>query len=323
MLSSKSYLKVLFLILGSIVTTTVAYSYYVAKQYTAPLPVTNRISFDAKIQFIREHIDPKEIDTLVVGSSLALNNVQGIILEQDSKKIKAVLNLSMWSIGAPQVEQLLELSDAFPNLKRIIYSGQFSDFGNKLVFKNFDSDFIESYMTNSLNPIEYSSFILNSCKDVSFCQKRQKEWSTKYSMKTKFSYLKFDHTGSAPLHVYGKDIIQKRWREAHIPVQMPEAFQALIRIAKKASNDNVKFYFIQQPYRQPLIDAHPGVKHVMKKFANTVNALISKEGGKFLNLHEKLHFNDDYFSDRSHLNDKGSKIGSKEIAKFIDKSEKK
>jgi len=319
MFSSKVYLKILFFILGIIVTTTVAYSYYFSKNY--PLPITNRISFDAKLQFIREHIDPNKIDTIVVGSSLALNNVQGAILEKKSKTCKGVLNLSMWSIGAPQVEQLLEVSDAFPNLKRIIYSGQFSDFGNKLVFKDFDSDFMQKYMTNDLNPIVYSNLLLNACKDVSFCLKRQEEWEINYGMNNKFAYLKFDHTGSAPLHIYGKDIIQKRWKEPHAPVQIPEAFQALTRMARKASENNINFYFIQQPYRQPLIDAYPGVKLVMKKFAKNVNLLISKEGGKFFNLHEKLHLNDDYFADRSHLNDKGSKIGSKEIAKFIDKSE--
>jgi len=318
-LNSKMYLKVLFFILGMIVTTTIGYAYYFSKNY--PLPITNRISFDAKLQFIREHIDPSKVDTIVVGSSLALNNVQGAVLEEESKVCKGVLNLSMWSIGAPQVEQLLEVSDAFPNLKRIIYSGQFSDFGNKLVFKDFDSDFMQKYMTNNLNPIAYSDLLLNACKDISFCLKRQEEWKSNYGMNNKFAYLKFDHTGSAPLHIYGKDIVKERWKNPHAPVQIPEAFQALIRIAKKASNDKVKFYFIQQPYRQPLIDAHPAVKLVMKKFARNVNLLIAKEGGKFFNLHEKLHLSDDYFADRSHLNDKGSKIGSKEIAKFIDKSE--
>jgi len=321
MLQSKTYLKILFLILSIIMATTIGYAYYFSKNF--PLPITNRISFDAKLQFIREHIDPNKIDTIVVGSSLALNNVQGIILEQRSKKCNSVLNLSMWSIGAPQVEQLLELSDAFPNLKRIIYSGQFSDFGNKLLFKNIDFEFVQKYMTNTLNPIEYSKLLLNACKDLSFCLERQKKWEEEYGKANKFAYLKFDHTGSAPLKLYGKDIIKRRWKEAHAPVQIGEAFEALSRIAKKANQNNINFYFIQQPYRQPLIDKSPALQIIIKKFAKNVNTIISKENGKFLNLYEKLHLSDKYFADRSHLNDKGSKIGSEEIAKFIDESEHK
>ena len=321
MLSSKMYLKILFLILGTIVSTTMAYSYYFSKNY--PLPITHRISFDAKLQFIREHIDPNKIDTIVVGSSLSLNNVQGAVLEKNSEVCNGVLNLSMWSIGAPQVEQLLEVSDAFPNLKRIVYSGQFSDFGNKLVFKNFDSDLIQKYMTNTLNPAEYTKYILGACKDVSFCQKRQKEWEVKYGGNNKFSYLRFDHTGSAPLEIHGKDRVERRWKDPHGTGQPREAFDALIRIVKKAKKDNIKFYFVQQPYRQPLIDTHEGVKHVMKKFAKNVKILVNKEDGKFLSLHYLLQLDDSHFADRSHLNASGSKLGSEEIAKFIDKSEKK
>ena len=315
------YLKVLFFILGIIVSTTMAYSYYFSKNY--PLPITHRISFDAKLQFIREHIDPDKIDTLVVGSSLSLNNVQGAVLEKNSEVCNGVLNLSMWSIGAPQVEQLLEVSDAFPNLKRIIYSGQFSDFGNKLVFKNFDSDLMQKYMTNALNPVEYTDLILGACKDVTFCKKREEEWKNGYNTPRKFDLLRFDHTGSAPLEIHGKDRIERRWKEAHAPVQIREAFEALIRIAKKAKKDNIKFYFVQQPYRQPLIDKHKGVKHVMQKFAKNVKILVNKEDGKFLSLHYLLQLDDTHFADRSHLNASGSKLGSEEIAKFIDKSEKK
>ena len=321
MLSSKVYLKVLFFILGMIVTTTVAYSYYFSKNY--PLPITDRISLDAKLQFIREHIDPSKIDTIVVGSSLALNNVQGIYLEKGSNKCKNVLNLSVWSIGPVQVEQLLELSDAFPNLERIIYSGQFSDFGGIDKLKNYDSMFIKKYIRNELNPVAYSSLLLNSCKDLSFCIKRQKEWEKEHGMNNKFAYLKFDHTGSAPLHIYGKDIVQHRWKNPHGAVQNPKAFDALARMAKKAKKDGLKFYFIQQPYRQPLIDKHPHVKHNMKTFPERVKSIITKEGGKFFNLYEKLHLSDKYFADRSHLNDQGSIIGTEEIAKFIDQNEEK
>ena len=320
MLNSKTYLKILFFILGAIATTTVAYSYYFSKNY--PLPITDRISLDAKIQFIREKIDVEQVDTLVVGSSIALNNVQGVVLEKSSSQCRKVLNLSVWSIGAIQVEQLLLLSTAFPNLERIIYSAQFSDFGNKLKFKNFDSEFIKKYISHTLNPIEYTNLILNGCKDVSFCIERQKRWKEEYGMNNKFSFLNFDHTGSAALQIYGKDIIKKRWNNPHGPQVEGEAFNALDRMSKEAKGRGIKFYFIQQPYRQPLIDKYPFVKKIMETFPKRVLDILSENGGHFFNLHQKLHMSDKYFSDRSHLNDKGSMVGSKAIGKFIDMSEK-
>lgn len=322
-MTAKNYLRILFFILIMIMASTVSYAYYFSKNYSKnfPLPLTNRISLDAKLKFIRENIDPETIDTLIVGSSLSLNNVQGKVLEKNSKNIDSVLNLAVWSIGSLQVQQLLELSDAFPNLERIVYSGQFSDFANMLLFKNYDSDYLQKYITNSMNPIEYSHLLLNVCKDIAFCKKREKEWKNDYNTSRKFSFLRFDDTGSAPLEIRGKDRIQARWKNPHGGLQYPQAFKALQQIAQKAKKDNINFYFVQQPYRQPLIDKHAYVKKVMKTFATNVNTIVSKEGGNFFNLHEKVHFSDVYFADRSHLNSNGSKIGSEEIAKFIDSVE--
>ena len=319
MLSNKLYLKILFLILGIIFSTTVAYSYYFSKHY--PLPITNRISLDAKIQFIYEEIDVKKIDTIVVGSSLALNNVDGAVLEKTSTKCKNVLNLSVWSISALEAEQLLTLAEVFPNLERIIYSGQFSSFNHAGRLKHFDAKFIKKYISHELNPVKYSAFILNACKDVSFCMNRQKEWEEKYNANNKFAYLNFDHTGSAPLHIYGKDILQRRWTQVDGATLNPNSLKALARMADKAYKNNIKFYFVQQPYRQAQIDKHKHLQTIMKTFPKTVEKILSPHHGMFLNLHEKLQLSDAYFADRSHLNDKGSKIGAEEIGKFIDKME--
>jgi len=320
MLSGKKYIKIIFIIFGMIVATTAGYSIYFAKHY--PTPIIDHISFDAKIQFIYENIDIEQMDTIVVGSSLALNNVQGIFLEKSSEKCSHVLNLSVWSIDASQVEQLLELADVFPNLKRIIYSGQFTSFNHAYRLKKFDADFIKKYISHQLNPIEYAAFVLNACKDISFCAKRQKEWEKKYGQKNKYTYLGFDHTGSAPLDIYGKDIIQARWVKVDGARVDPKALKALSRMAKKAYKNNIKFYFVQQPYRQAHINKNKHIEDVMKTFPKQIKAILTEHNGLFLNLHEKLKLSDKYFADRSHLNRLGSKIAAETIGEFIDKSEK-
>ncbi len=319
MLSSKAYTKILFLILIAIMGTTIAYSYYFSKNY--PPAITNRISFDAKLKFIRDHIDADKIDTLIVGSSLALNNVQGAYLEKASAVCKFVLNLSVYSVSVFQVEQMLELSDAFPNLKRIVYSAQFSDFPYSFKFEEYDPVFIKKYIRNELSQTENASSILSSCKNVAFCIKRELEWTRKHGQNNKFSYLGFDHTGSVPLHIYGKDIVLSRWKNPHPAVQNPKAYETVASIAQNAYKNGIKFYFIQQPYRKPLVEKYSHVRGVMESFAKNIGDIVRKNHGKFLNLHKMLDLNDDYFADRSHLNDKGSIIGSEAIAKFIDESE--
>ncbi|MEA3492112.1 MAG: hypothetical protein U9R27_09455 [Campylobacterota bacterium] len=316
----KTYLKRLFIVYAIIFASAYTYAYYFYKNY--PIPVTNRISFDAKIKFIRENIDVDSVDTIIVGSSIGLNNIQGAYLEKGSKKCNSVLNLSVYEASAFQVEQLLELTDAFPNLKRIIYSAQFSDFPYPSKFKDYDPEFIKKYIRHELNPIEYFNLMFDSCKNLIFCIKRELEWGKKHAMNNKFTYLGFDHTGSVPLHIYGKDIIHKRWAAPHGSHQEKRAFPAVARMTKKAHEKGIKFYFVQQPYRQALIDQHKHIQNLMITFPERIKKIMAENGGLFFSLHEELHLDDKYFADRSHLNDQGSIIGSEAIGKFIDENEK-
>ena len=319
-MSSRSYLKILLGTLGLILAAAVVYVLWFTQHY--PLPVTSRISFDAKIKFVREHIDPDQVDTIIVGSSIGLNDVQGAYLQKASSRCRHVLNLSVYEASAFQVEQLLELTDAFPNLKRVIYSAQFSDFPYPSRFKDYDPKFLGRYMRHELNPLEYGRLLFRSCRDLSFCFHRQMEWHEKHGLNNKFTYLGFDATGSVPLHIYGKDIIAYRWRTPHPPNRNRAAYQAVDRMSKRAEERGIKFYFIQQPYREPLVQGYKHVRESMAYFSEHIGKIMKKNGGYFFSLYKALHLPDKYFADRSHLNDQGSRIGAEAIGRFIDAHEK-
>jgi hypothetical protein len=276
------------------------------------------MSFDAKITFIKENIDIAKIDTIIVGSSIGLNNVQGLTLEQSSKKIQGVLNLSVYEATPTQVEQVLELSSIFPNLKRIIYSAQYPDFGYAGKLKEYDPVFIKAYLGDSLSLKEKLAFYFNSSKNVFFLIRREWNWGAKYMQTNQFTYLGFDASGSVPLRIYGKDIIKHRWENPHSKKQSRHAYSALDRMSKRAKNEGVDFIFVMQPYRQPLYKNYKHVKLVMRDFSNKTEKIMKKNGGSFVNLHEKLNLSDKYFADRSHLNYEGAVIGSKAIGEFVD-----
>ena len=303
-----------------ILTLTFGYTYQFSKKY--PLPFTSRISFDAKIKFIKEHIDPRQIDTLIVGSSIGLNNVQGAYLEKASKKCKGVLNFSVYESNPAQVEQVLELIGAFPHLKRVIYSAQFSDFQSATPFHDYHPKEIERYISYGVHPLTDLKMIAQASEDLKFLHNRAKEWAQKHGQKNKFTYLGFDHTGSVPLHIYGKDIIEHRWSHPHGSRHPPKAMEALDRIAQKLQKKGIRFYLVQQPYRQALIKKYRHVPLELNWFLDKVTKILHNHGGKVLSLYKTLPLSDAYFADRSHLNDKGSILGAEAIAKFIDAEEK-
>ena len=319
-LTYKQYLTILFSLLGMIVIIAISYVMYFSKHY--PLPITNYISLDAKIKFIRENINVDEVDTLIVGSSLGLNNIQGVYLEKVSSQANHVLNLSVYGSAATEIEGLLELSDAFPNLKRIIYSAQYSDFPHEWYYDNYNPKLLVKYIRDELNPLEHFLLMFRACNNLFFCFKRQSEWQTNHMMKNKFTYLGFDSTGSVPLHIYGDDIIGHRWRGAQPNIQNPKSFEAVDRMSKRAYEKGIKFYLVQGPYRGPLVKKHQFVREALSHFERLNSKIMKKNNGAFLSLHKLLHLEDKYFADRTHLNDKGSILTAEAIGKFIDEKEK-
>lgn len=320
MLNPKNYLKILFTIIFFIGFLAAGYVYDFSKDY--PPPITQRISFDAKIKFIRDHIDPDSIDTLIVGSSIGMNNVLGSVLEKSSNNVKHALNLSVYEATTLQVEQILELSDAFPNLKRIIYSAQYSDFPHVRRYENYDPDLLKRLIRKELSSLALSKVLFDACNNLLFCQKREKMWKEKHTQSNKFTYLGFDHTGSVPLKIYIKKGVGGRWYLPHPGIMNNESFNAVERMAEKAESRGIKYYVAHQPYREPLVKKHKSVRDALKYFDDRIEIIMKKHNGTLIRLQD-LHLSDDYHADRSHLNDKGSARVSQEIGRIIDQVEEK
>jgi hypothetical protein len=322
-LQTKTYLKALFGVLFFLFSIAGIYTIYFGKHY--PLALTSRISFDAKLKFIRENIDIEKVDTVILGSSIGLNNVNGVVLEESSSRCNGVLNMSVYEATALQVEQLFEFTEAFPNLERVIYSAQYSDFPHARKYEfEFDVAFLKTYIRKEENFFQRLGVYFHACKDLWFCWNRQKEWAPKHLDNTKFSYLGFDATGSVPLHIVDESRKKSgRWSASHPNIQNPESFQAVYRMKKRARQRGIRFYVVQQHYRIPLVQAKQDVANAIERFGIENKKVLGSDGGigGFLSLPKVLDLDDSYHADRSHLNDKGSVIATRKIAKFIDKTE--
>lgn len=318
MLKYKTYTKVLLLMLISIFGGAFIYVYHFSQTY--PIPLTHRISMDDKFRFIRDMPNRNQIDTIIIGSSLGLNNIQGIVLENSSTKVHHVLNISAYGINTIQVEKHLNIISLFPNVKRVIYSTQFPDFSDLFTFQNYDLEFIKEYILLGKNKIDLSHAIY-AYKNIIEFTKNHWQWEKKYRGDMFNFGLAFDHTGSIPLKIYGDMINKEKFFNPHPLKQSEENFHALARMSKKMQQMNIKFYFVIDPYRQALLDKHEDLRATMQQFITKTNKIINNNNGYFLNLHPILKLSDYYFVDRFHLNEHGSILTAKAIGKFIDKSE--
>ena len=318
MLKYKTYVRTLLFILTTLVISAFVYIYIYSKYY--PIPIFHRVSLDAKMRFIRDLDDKNHFDTAIIGSSIGLNNIQGIVLEDSSKKVKQVINLSSLGLKMTQMEQLLDLLSLFPNVKRVIQSAELEDFSQTYVFEKSDIAFAKQYVQLGKQNINLNAMIYTFKNLVEFVKNNWK-WKKEYAPNNTNYCLSFDRTGSVPLHIYGKDINQHRWSTPP-PLDQGEAnYEALGRVARSLKEKGILFYFIVEPYRQPLLDEYPDLKAVRNSFSQRAKKIVEKNGGFFLDLHEKMKLGDDYFVDREHLNNKGSLLTAKEVAIFIDAHE--
>ena len=320
-MSPKKYLKYLFSILALLLILAIGYVSYFNKHY--PIPITNRISFDAKLKFIRDHTDPNKVDTIIVGSSIGMNNVIGSILEKNSTVVKKALNLSVYEATALEAEQILELSSAFPNLKRVIYSAQYSDFPHPYRYDNYDPKTLRKYIRHELSLFSYLKLLFKACNNLPFCYERAKKWEREHQDPHKFTSLIFDDSASVQLKIYKQKGVGGRWYLPHPGIMHEDSFGAVYRIAKKLQKRGVKFYLAHQPYRPELYKKHKSVRDAVAYFDKRVEDIFKHYPNSYLIKLQSVPLTNEDFADRTHLNDKGSSIITKEIAKFIDKKESK
>ena len=295
------------------------YIYFYAHTY--PIPIFHRVSLDAKIKFVKDLKDREKYDTVIIGSSIGLNNIQGAVLEKSSKTIKHVINLSSLGLKMTQIEQLLDILSFFPNVHRVIQSAELEDFSQEFVFNTSDINFAKRYIALGEKPLDISSFIYTFKNFIEFAKNNWK-WNTSFLPHNTNACLDFDYTGSVDLRIYGEDINQHRWHTPPSLIQGEKNFKALHKVAKNLKQKGIQFYFIVEPYRQPLIDKYPKLKTLRDSFSHRAKKIVKENNGFFLELHNKMKLGDTYFVDREHLNTKGSQLTAKEVAKFVDKIEK-
>ncbi len=142
------------------------------------------------------------VELLVIGSSMAVNNIDAGLLEQ--KTSLSSYNLSSWGQRMNENYFLLqELMSELPQLKRVIIPFNVNDFGLGDKFLKKD---LKAYFSGCLKGAEAFDYNPNNyIKEVG---------NVKYlEVGNHYRTLQFDRWGSALLHREGFVISEKRWSE--------------------------------------------------------------------------------------------------------------
>ena len=149
---------ILFFFLISLILTIIFYYFYKIGGDDLPAPAfSNSISFNEKIDFIKDK-DLSKIEYIVLGSSMSLNNINSQIMVNALGE--NYLNLASWGFKISGSERYLkEMIDHFPNLKAVVISTGFMDFTDKVRNIKVDYDLINNTINYDLDEIAYLALI--------------------------------------------------------------------------------------------------------------------------------------------------------------------
>ena len=308
-MNAKKWLKIVFVI--PIVLTGL--SLLLIQTFNLPLRFSNSISYDVKLNFIKNNQLMRDSNTIVVGSSMALNNVNGVKLEDSSKKIEKVANLSSWGLQVSEVLQLIKLIK-LDNINFIIYSTQYGDFSRD-VLKNIDENEVKKYLNSQFTIYPYKvtirGLMVNLLNNI-----RYKE---NYLNPNKYSYLNYDRTGGVNFLFGSKYIDKIRWQGDYQKKYnlSKKSFEDLIELSRMSEAHNIKLIVITTPMRESILYGNTDLLDIFNEYTNELKSLSMKHNFMYLNTHKTLKLSDEYFVDKTHLNKSGATLVSKEIIKLI------
>lgn len=312
-MKDKIWVKTYFGILGLLFIG--AYLFIIAAETSYPLRITDSISFDEKLRFLKQTNTISKSNAVIVGSSMGLINLHGEVLESSSDEIDTVVNLSSWGLQTLQLEQVLQLIEDQNKIKYVIYPTQALDYAFEKRFPYDADDFaeIKKYINNEFTLFLYNRVFLNAFNFL----KAFYNFKSYHQTENTYPSLLFDRTGGIVYKIYGDNIDQERWDDDRVFGLNKKNFAALSRISAKLKTKNIKFIVVTTSLRLPILAASPEFLNQYREYDRRMKKHAEEAGFHYLNLHEELALTDGYFADSSHMNAEGAKLVAQKVAEYI------
>ncbi len=312
-MTGKSWVRAHLSTLAVLLIATYAFIIYAERFY--PLRISDNVAFDAKVRFLKDSQRITGSDAAIVGSSMGLINLNGKTLEEKSKKINRLVNISSWGEQVLQVEQELQLIADNKNIKYVIYPLQMEDFSfDKL--HDLDFEELNKYIKGEFTLYPYNRVFLNIFSFLKAFYNYQSYHQTDH----RYPSLLFDETGGVNYRIYGENIEKERWEKNVVYGLNKKNFDALKRIAKAFQKKNITFIVVMTPLRLPVLAESPEWQKQFEEFSQLMEKTRLESSFLYLDLHRKLMLGDQFFADSSHVNYEGSVLLSEHVADFIDRN---
>lgn len=275
-----------------------------------PAPrISSSESFNEKARWLRNNLN-KGCDIVIVGSSMALNNVDGYSIKINFPGY-SVINIASWGLNISESRKLLSQVTKKCKPKLIVYSAFYADFDAQWS-KDVDWGLLESYFDNEPVILTYLKTL-----DLKYYTST---FFTRGMAKRKFNKiyhsLIFDETGSVLLDCDNFEVISERWngykKYKTLNIKNIESNITDLRgILDYAGKNEIQFVFIKTPLR---LEANktllkPEIEHLWAKVEKSTKYF----GGRFVDMQLRNDIVDNQFTDFAHLN----RCGARKEIEFV------
>ncbi len=262
---------------------------------------TGNASFDQKLLFIKQQKFGDAPLSVVVGSSMALNNLDTDLLQQ-SENVRYV-DIGAWSQSVPQAAQLVALFEKHFKVRELTLAVQFFEIKDH-VPENLEisaGDF-DGYLSDDLRlKLERPTDILDAITS-------KLEWPSVYGNPRAYEYLGFSKTGSVPLDIKKRYIDPARWNPKQVfSAGCEHCMAPVIGMCTAAAQQRTPFFVVLPPLTEFIRRNRPEARNASEDRRQRLVAAVADCGSRLFDADRYAEFDDSCFADFAHLNAEGSR----------------
>lgn len=299
------------LIINLIMSCMIYYIYRIGGNDLPAPKFSNSISFNEKIDFIRNK-DLSKIEYIAVGSSMTLNNIDSETMVKYMGE--NYLNLGSWGFKiSDNYKFLREMVDNFPDLKVVLISTGFMDFSSSVRNIEVDYSLVENSVKHRIGLLAYlMSF------DLKYLYKNSKINIHNKERRNSYQNLSYDIYGGAVLDIDPVNIDSLRWNMSVINFAVSgEELESLKELIVFLNLKGIKTCIAISPQRKGLNDDKTA-EYIML-YTDKIRNAVKEAGGFLASPQFEADWPDKIFVDYTHLNKLGASKYSELIAFTVKK----
>ncbi|SOE72061.1 hypothetical protein SAMN05446635_4310 [Burkholderia sp. OK233] len=251
-------------------------------------------AFNEKSAWLRERLTPTNCDVLVIGSSVALNDMDGQQLAR-SLKTSNIINAASWGLNIEDLPTFYTHLSQHCKFRTVILATTYVDFEDHWE-KDIDWQAFERYLSGAqLEPYIQSP-------DLYYYTRRVTAGWHDRDHPGNVDSLDFDHGGSVLLSCAKHDLADERvygYRTHPISSLRPAAYAALAQLAGQVRQDGARFIIVSTPV-EAVARAQFGT--TLKTFWQPIEKFAQTHSIEFVYGQTELALADTSFVDYLHLN---------------------